>query len=61
MHRDISVGNTLICPIIIYMRKTKTYEIVWKGMLSDWEVAKPIDPDLAARQPERTVCGPENF
>ena len=56
MHRDISVGNTLICPTISYDEETKTYEIIWKGMLSDWEVAKSKNSDLGARQPERTVC-----
>ena len=55
LHRDISIGNILIFPYIHFDEKTgKPSFIHWAGILSDWEMGKPIDVNVA-RQPERTV------
>ena len=57
LHRDISVGNILIRPTIKGWESedgTQRQEIVWMGILSDWELAKAKD-DIGQRQPERTV------
>ncbi|KAM5544460.1 hypothetical protein V8D89_002120 [Ganoderma adspersum] len=43
LHRDVSVGNILILPMIfVTSNKTKGQRIsvVWCGVLSDWELAK---------------------
>ena len=41
------------------VRRENRLLLTWRGILSDWEVSKPItDEDgvsLVARQPERTV------
>ena len=52
MHRDISVGNILIRVTI--ERDGDEILIVWRGTLSDWELAKP-QWYTGVRQPERTV------
>ena len=39
MHRDISVGNILIRVTI--ERDADKILIIWRGTLSDWELAKP--------------------
>nr|VWO95670.1 Uncharacterized protein [Ganoderma boninense] len=54
LHRDITDDNILIFP------KVETHgnvrKLVWKGILADWEISKPITNDgmSRARQPERT-------
>lgn len=56
-HRDVSAGNILICPTVVTCDDGKR-RVVWKGLLTDWELSKPMMPDgtqLAARQPRRTV------
>lgn len=56
-HRDISAGNILICPSIAMCEDGKL-RVTWRGVLTDWELSKPVTPDgtqLAARQPKRTV------
>ncbi|KAI0767026.1 hypothetical protein C8Q74DRAFT_1203896, partial [Fomes fomentarius] len=45
IHRDISAGN-----ILLY----KNEKGLWKGMLTDWELAKDITQTREVRQPERT-------
>ncbi|KAI0767020.1 hypothetical protein C8Q74DRAFT_1354864 [Fomes fomentarius] len=45
IHRDISAGN-----ILLY----KNEKGIWKGMLTDWELAKDITKTKEVRQPERT-------
>ena len=55
IHRDISVGNILILPILRLGAKAKY--VYWTGVLTDWELAKDVKIEIA-RQPERTVsCG----
>ncbi|KAI1781859.1 hypothetical protein LXA43DRAFT_1105197 [Ganoderma leucocontextum] len=54
LHRDITDDNIVIFPkaeIVGNVRK-----LVWKGILADWEISKPIvmDAPARARQPERT-------
>ena len=55
IHRDVSVGNILILPILRLGEKAKY--VYWTGVLTDWELAKDVKI-IIARQPERTVsCG----
>ena len=44
IHRDVSFGNILILPLL--QRVGNKYRVRWKGVLSDWELAKPSDPRL---------------
>ena len=55
LHRDISGGNILILPKGVDGAGTR--ELVWTGLLCDWEMAKStVRGDLTMpRQPERTV------
>ncbi|PIL32484.1 hypothetical protein GSI_05187 [Ganoderma sinense ZZ0214-1] len=48
LHRDISGGNILIYPRVRRDNKGKNPQMVWSGLLSDWELAKPIDTVEAA-------------
>ncbi|KAI0740098.1 hypothetical protein C8Q76DRAFT_706749 [Earliella scabrosa] len=51
MHRDVSAGNILIR---VCVRKTdKGHSVYWEGILSDWELAKHVDSEIAL-QPQRT-------
>ena len=59
LHRDISGGNILIYPRVRRDRNGRNPQMVWSGLLSDWELAKPIDTVEAASkatQEERMVC-----
>ena len=58
LHRDISGGNILIYPRVRRDRNGRNPQMVWSGLLSDWELAKPIDTVEAASkatQEERMV------
>ena len=63
LHRDISGGNILIIPCILTDKNGA--EIKWRGLLTDWEMSKPINLDqpkgIEARQLERTVSGCDMF
>ncbi|PIL32460.1 hypothetical protein GSI_05162 [Ganoderma sinense ZZ0214-1] len=53
LHRDVSGGNILIVPHIL--KDADGAEIKWRGMLTDWEMSKPMDSkNTSGRQPERT-------
>ena len=52
IHRDVSGGNILIYPRIDDTGGKR--EIVWTGILGDWELAKDTRV-LKQTQPERTV------
>ncbi|KAI0648508.1 hypothetical protein C8Q79DRAFT_905631, partial [Trametes meyenii] len=57
MHRDVSGGNVLIYPKIIYLPKTNKMYVRWRGLLADWEMSKPVSDKeefLRPRQPPRT-------
>ncbi|KAI0764234.1 hypothetical protein BD413DRAFT_680533 [Trametes elegans] len=43
LHRDISSGNVLIIPVVMGIDGKKV--VVWKGLLTDWELAKRIPKD----------------
>ncbi len=50
----------LICPTVIRDEKDGKLRVVWKGILSDWELSKSLVPEgdqEQARQPVRTVSG----
>ena len=55
LHRDITGGNILIYPKVV-TKEDGSRRLEWTGILSDWEISKPIDADAKPRQPERTVC-----
>ncbi|KAM5541548.1 hypothetical protein V8D89_004738 [Ganoderma adspersum] len=54
LHRDVTDDNIVIFPKI--ETKDGVRKLVWKGILTDWEISKPItvDGSSKARQPERT-------
>ncbi|OBZ77437.1 hypothetical protein A0H81_01959 [Grifola frondosa] len=56
LHRDISSGNMLMFPLkCTYVNGSKRW--LWKGLLNDWELSKPIaQPGTAAeaRRADRT-------
>ncbi|KAI0696474.1 hypothetical protein C8T65DRAFT_583405, partial [Cerioporus squamosus] len=57
LHRDISSGNILIYPKLMWVKdpQKKRLQIKFTGLLADWEMAKPTDPQQQGqRQPERT-------
>ena len=58
MHRDISSGNLLVRPVFCCNEEAGTFYVEWVGLLTDWEVSKPIAKGKVkerARQAERTV------
>ncbi|KAH9896040.1 hypothetical protein C8Q73DRAFT_643342 [Cubamyces lactineus] len=57
VHRDISSGNILILPTVMYDENGGNPYVSWQGLLTDWELSKPIheaEPLLRPRQPPRT-------
>nr|VWO97853.1 HsvB [Ganoderma boninense] len=44
LHRDISGGNILIHPRV-RRNEDGVHTIVWGGILSDWELSKPVDDE----------------
>ena len=57
LHRDISGGNILIYPRV-KLNEDGVNAMTWCGILSDWELAKPVDDDNApskATQAEQMV------
>ncbi|KAI0707455.1 hypothetical protein C8T65DRAFT_740386 [Cerioporus squamosus] len=52
MHRDISAGNMLIYPEIVRASDGR-YGVCWRGLLTDWELAKHSGTRMAM-QPQRT-------
>ncbi|TFK81232.1 hypothetical protein K466DRAFT_604669, partial [Polyporus arcularius HHB13444] len=60
VHRDISSGNLLIQPKILWVQdpdhpQKERLAIKFAGLLADWEMAKSTDPQQQGqRQPERT-------
>lgn len=55
LHRDITDDNIVIFPKVDTQGGVR--KLVWKGILADWEISKPItmSGSSRARQPERTV------
>ncbi|KAI0684177.1 hypothetical protein C8T65DRAFT_722537 [Cerioporus squamosus] len=53
IHRDVSSGNILILPCI-GTSEDGTRFIEWRGILTDWELAKGLADERKPRQPERT-------
>ncbi|KAH9896024.1 hypothetical protein C8Q73DRAFT_643740 [Cubamyces lactineus] len=57
VHRDVSGGNILILPKVVHDEADGSVSVTWKGLLTDWELSKPIheaEPLLRPRQPPRT-------
>ncbi|KAI0806739.1 hypothetical protein C8Q74DRAFT_1442726 [Fomes fomentarius] len=57
LHRDVSAGNMLICPTVERDNKDGKLRVVWRGILSDWELSKSLvsaGQSDQARQPVRT-------
>ena len=42
LHRDISSGNLLVRPVFCCNEEDGTFYVEWVGLLTDWEVSKPI-------------------
>ena len=57
IHRDISSENILIYPKVRLDDDGKSRSIVWTGMLTDWEFAKPMETErlLEANQVVRAI------
>ena len=57
LHRDISSGNILILPMFEEKPGDFEFRVIWKGLLCDWELSKPIATRKTeeGRQPERMV------
>ena len=64
LHRDISAGNILILPKIMWVKdpnhpQKKRLQMKYTGLLVDWEMAKPYDMEKGPleihRQVDRTV------
>ncbi|TBU36983.1 hypothetical protein BD309DRAFT_827016, partial [Dichomitus squalens] len=55
LHRDITDDNIMILPKVETTNGVR--RIVWRGILTDWEISKPIVTGGVprARQPERTA------
>ncbi|PIL27022.1 hypothetical protein GSI_10161 [Ganoderma sinense ZZ0214-1] len=53
LHRDITGNNILIYPKVV-TQEDGSRRLEWKGILSDWEISKPVAADSRPRQPERT-------
>ena len=45
IHRDISSENILIYPKVRLGEDGKSRSVVWTGMLTDWEFAKPMETE----------------
>ncbi|KAM5541531.1 hypothetical protein V8D89_004721 [Ganoderma adspersum] len=58
LHRDISSGNILIYPKVRLDEDGKGQSIVWTGMLTDWEFAKPMETE---RSSEANQVGTHHF
>ncbi|RDX50652.1 hypothetical protein OH76DRAFT_433329 [Lentinus brumalis] len=54
VHRDISVGNMLILPTLLFGSEGDIIGVIWIGVLTDWELAKDASVAYSRRQPERT-------
>ncbi|KAI0324568.1 hypothetical protein GY45DRAFT_1375459 [Cubamyces sp. BRFM 1775] len=57
VHRDVSSGNILILPKVVYNKNTGKPLVAWKGLLADWELSKPLheaEPLLRPNRPPRT-------
>ncbi|KAI0808328.1 hypothetical protein C8Q74DRAFT_1232831 [Fomes fomentarius] len=42
IHHDISSGNLLILPVLARTPGEADLRVVWTGILSDWEISKPV-------------------
>ncbi|KAI8976342.1 hypothetical protein BD414DRAFT_539335 [Trametes punicea] len=57
IHRDVSSGNVLIYPRIVYSATDNALQVRWTGLLADWEMSKSVKDNeelLRPRQPPRT-------
>ncbi|KAH9915431.1 uncharacterized protein BXZ73DRAFT_106160 [Epithele typhae] len=52
VHRDVSAGNILICPV--FFHKNGLSAIIRLGLLADWEVAKDLSGRSQVSQPPHT-------
>ncbi|KAJ8463715.1 hypothetical protein ONZ51_g10075 [Trametes cubensis] len=54
LHRDISGSNIVMIPKL-QRCKNGSWKVVWRGLLCDWELSKPVDaPIKSPRQPMRS-------
>ncbi|TFK84016.1 hypothetical protein K466DRAFT_602368 [Polyporus arcularius HHB13444] len=58
IHCDVSGGNILICPTVVLDPTDGKRRVVWKGVLTDWELSKQLTGEgetKPARQPTSMV------
>ncbi|EJF56412.1 hypothetical protein DICSQDRAFT_25280, partial [Dichomitus squalens LYAD-421 SS1] len=55
LHRDISSGNMLILPKVIQASKGTSLSITCVGVLSDWEMSKPVDDHHAGSRTAQAI------
>ncbi|KAI0324566.1 hypothetical protein GY45DRAFT_1375457 [Cubamyces sp. BRFM 1775] len=55
IHCDVSSGNILILPQVVHVKRTGTYHVVWKGILADWELSKPVGTAEPFTQPRHPL------
>ncbi|KAI0641681.1 hypothetical protein C8Q79DRAFT_286174 [Trametes meyenii] len=61
LHCDISEGNILIYPKIVYEPKDNNMKITWTSLLVDWELAQPIAEDIEYADLPHTRVGTWQF
>ncbi|KAI1788212.1 hypothetical protein LXA43DRAFT_648693 [Ganoderma leucocontextum] len=63
LHRDISMGpNMLMLPKTAHGSQDRPSSITWTGILSDWEMSKPMDDQQAASNaPQADQIGTYQF
>ncbi|TBU38880.1 hypothetical protein BD309DRAFT_481030 [Dichomitus squalens] len=61
LHRDISSGNLLILPKVTRGSKDMTPSVAYTGILSDWEMSKPVDGDAGSRTAQAIRMGTYQF
>ncbi|TBU26897.1 hypothetical protein BD311DRAFT_412840 [Dichomitus squalens] len=54
LHRDVSGGNILIYPQVKRDQNGANLAVVWTGLLSDWELSKPVDDERAPSHATQT-------
>ncbi|TBU56134.1 hypothetical protein BD310DRAFT_1025944, partial [Dichomitus squalens] len=54
LHRNITDGHIMICPKIVSTEQG--LELIWKGLLIDWELSKPIVGPNERSQARQAMC-----
>lgn len=57
LHGDVSAGNVLICPTVVRSDVDGKLRVVWRGVLIDWELARPVAEDLQISSDMVSISG----